>query len=334
MAQSDDRGPGHESINSLDRRGLLGLLGSLLLLAPAPTVQAGEKGFPRRVRHMHGETVVSARPQRIACIGLNDQDFAYALGAGPVGVTEWWGNRAFATWPWAEPARRALGAEPQTGGSRFIDYEWVLSLEPDLILATYRDLDARSYAKLSRIAPVIAAPAGYPAWSAPWEKQLRVIGDALGEVSRARAIEEDLRRRTISMRRSMPQLPGKTAALADFREGQFVLWSEKTAPTRFLMELGLLIPKSLTTRANAAGWIHLSIEEAKLMDIDILIWPNDVRHMVENIALFRELPVFAEGRCLWLAEIDDALSAALWFQSPLSIGYLLDRLPPIVESLL
>lgn len=317
----------------MKRREMLGLAGAGLVTSvfPARTAAAIDKPhFPVTVRHRHGETVITTEPRRVVCLGLNDQDFVYAVGISPLGVTEWWGKRPYATWPWAEPARLNLGAEPQVAGSRYLDYEWILSLEPDLILAVYRDLDERSYRKLSRIAPVVAAPAGYPAWTAPWDEQFALIARALGRSADATGMTNVISRRIERIRVDYPALVGRSAALADFREGQFVLWSNRTAPTRFIEQLGLNVPASLEALASPAGWIHISLEHAELLDLDLLIWPNDVRGLVEDIAVFTSLPVYRQGRCLWLSEEDISLSAALWFQSPLSITYLLDRLPPLI----
>ncbi|EUB99514.1 ABC-type transporter, periplasmic subunit [Rhizobium sp. CF080] len=286
--------------------------------------------FPVTVKHLHGETVIAARPRHVVSLGLNDHDFAYALGVAPVGVTEWWGNRPYATWGWAETVRTRLGAAPEIGGSRFLDYEWILALKPDLILATYRDLDERAYRKLSRIAPVVAPPRGYLMWTAPWESQLALIARALGKSAEADKMTATVKRGVEQARRTLSSLSGKTVAVADFREGQFVLWDSRSAPTRFLRSLGLGVPPDLDALANHAGWIYLSLEQVRLLDIDLLIWPNNARNTVESLEIFRSLAIYRDGRNLWLSDADPLASAALWFQSPLSILYLLDRLPALI----
>lgn len=151
---------------------------ALLLAAAAARPAEAESVFPVTVAHALGETTVPATPRRIVSLGLNDQNFLYALGLAPVGVKEWWGRRPYATWPWAEPLRRSLGAAPAVSIGSGIDFEWVLAQKPDLIVATCQDLDRQSYVKLSRIAPLIAAPAGFPAWQAPWQEQLRLLDRA------------------------------------------------------------------------------------------------------------------------------------------------------------
>lgn len=319
----------------MKRRSLLvgtaALAADALFCAPRPSSAQGTTPSPVSVEHLYGKTYIAAPPRRIVCLGLNDQDFAYALGVAPVGVTEWWGDKPYATWGWAEAERARLGATPDIGGARFLDYEWILALEPDLILATYRDIDARAYRKLSRIAPVVAPPRGYTAWTAPWENQLALIASALDKSPEAVELLKAIAIKMDEARRALRQFSGKTAAIADFREGQFVLWDSKSAPMRFVQQLGFGFSPVLEALANSAGWIYLSIEQVHMLDVDLLIWPSDVRVRVEDLAMFRSLPAARKQANIWLADADPLASAALWFQSPLSIRYLLDNLPRVVR---
>lgn len=312
------------------------LRGSMLAAATllVPTAGRTERRFPVTVRHALGETVVPSVPRRVVSIGLNDHDFLYALGIAPVGVREWWGGKPFATWSWAEPARRSLGAEPAVMGGRIIDPEWVLSLNPDLIVATYGDLDSRTYRRLSRIAPVIGAPAGFPPYSAPWRDQIRLLGLATsaGTVG-ADAIIADIARETLGLRAAYPNLDGRTASFVDIRNGQFTLWSADTSTGRFLAELGLIVPDTLSSLADRAGWIRLSFEHAALLNLDLAIWPNADRQSVEAMNIYRDLRLCQESRSIFLSD-DPDLSAALWFQSPLSLRFVLSKFTPLLSSAL
>ena len=304
------------------RRSILRAVLQLPFLAAAPAAETRAAGFPVTVAHALGSTRIAAAPRRVVSLGYNDHDFLYALGIAPVAVTEWWGNRPYATWPWAEERLQALGAFPAVAGGRQINLEWVLSQQPDLIVATYRDLDADTYAQLSKIAPVIAHPQGYDAWSAPWQVQLRLLDRATsGTTAGADRIIGEIDAGFAAIRQRYPALAGKSASLADMRDGQFLLWSRKTASGRFLAGLGCRLPEHLEHQATAAGWIHISFEKAGEMDLDAVLWPNGKREDVEAVPTYRRLRLFRENRSIWLDDNERVLSAALWFQSPLSIRY-------------
>src|SRR6218665_1058296 len=114
------------------RRLFLGLALAASIVAPAAA-----QSFPVTVEHIYGTTTIPAEPLRVVSVGMHEQDFLYALGIAPVGVKEWWGDHPYATWPWAEEARLAVGAEPEVMDTEGVNLEWVLAQDPDLIIAIY-----------------------------------------------------------------------------------------------------------------------------------------------------------------------------------------------------
>ena len=148
--------------------------------AATSTTTPSTGAFPATVEHALGTTVVEESPQRVVTVGVTEQDSVLAVDVTPVGVTDWYGDQPFATWPWAQDE---LGdAEPtvlvdQDG----LDYEGIAALDPDLIVGTNAGLDDESYGKLSAIAPTIAHAEGAPLYFSPWDDQVRLIGAALGK---------------------------------------------------------------------------------------------------------------------------------------------------------
>lgn len=307
------------------RRCLMATLAALLIANPALA-----QSFPVTLTHAKGDVTVPAKPERIVSLGLNDQDFLYALGIAPIGVHEWWGDQPFATWPWADEARQAVGAEPAVLKGYEVDFEWVAAQDPDLILATYYELDQATYDLLSQIAPVIATPEGYADYGAPWQDQLKLIDLATsGTNDKAAAIEADLEARLETIRDQYPQFKGHTASMADLRSGQFTLWSSQHAPTRFLQALGFTFPEELDALADEAGWIYLSPEVADKLDLlDVVVWPNGKQDEIEAISVYETLRVFKEERSVFPQAGEETLAAALWFYTPLSIVYAAEHFAP------
>lgn len=301
----------------------------LALLAVISPASSWAQTFPITVEHALGKTTIPAAPKRVVSIGLNDQDFLYALSVAPVGVHEWWGDKPYATWPWAEAARLATGATPAVMMGPETNLEWVAAQAPDLIVATYYNLDQATYDLLSRIAPVVAHPAGFPPFEAPWQSQLELLDQAIsGSTEKSAVIIASLDAQTAAVRAAHPEFSGKTASMADFRDGQFTLWSSTSAPTRFLTSLGFTFPADLDAMADKAGWIHLSVELADRLDLDTVVWPNGKRAEIEATPMFPTLRLYKENRSIWPEPGDDTLSAALWFQTPLSLAYAIDTFTP------
>lgn len=304
----------------------LGLLAGLV--APALA-----QDFPATVEHIYGTTTVPAKPQRVVSVGMHEQDFLYALGIAPVGVKEWWGEHPYATWPWAEAARKAVNATPEVMTADGINIEWVAAQRPDLIIAIYVTMDEAMYNNLSRIAPVVVTPAGYQHWGAPWQAELTIIDQATsGNTGRSDAIINGFADRFAQVRRQYPELEGMTGTnLYLGEDGSFDAWSSNDLASKFLIDLGLTFPSALDKLAQPDNRITISPEFIELLDMDVAIWPADnaeIQHKVEAMSLYQGLKLATEGRSIWLDDGDGLASAAMSWQTPLSLGYLLDLLPP------
>lgn len=316
------------------RRLFLGLAIAASLAAPAAA-----QSFPVTVEHIYGTTTIPAAPKRVVSVGMHEQDFLYALGVAPVGVKEWWGDHPYATWPWAEEARKAVGAEPEVMDTEGVNLEWVLAQDPDLIIAIYVTMDEARYAELSKIAPTIVTPAGYPAWGAPWQAELAIIDQATsGTTEKSEAIIADFDARYAAARSDFPQLAGKTGTNIYINEaGGYTAWSQDDLASKFLIDLGLVFPPELQALAQADNRIDISEENMRLLDMDVAIWPvedtaNGEKAQVEASPLYQNLNLATEGRSLWLDDGKGLAYAAMSWQTPLSLGYLLDILPPALAA--
>lgn len=286
--------------------------------------------FPVTVAHDFGETTIAAKPERVVSVGVHEQDFLYALGIAPVGVHEWWGDYPYATWPWAEEARAALGATPEVLKGFEINVEWVATQEPDLIVASYYgDLTKETYDLLSQIAPTIAAPPGYPAWGAPWQDELRLIAAATGTSAKAEEIITDLDAQIAAAKAAYPELQGKTTAIGYNQDGVIRTYNSADTAHRFMIDLGMVIPAEYDTIATERGHLDISVENMELAEVDAFIWPAGPGAIAE-LSVYQNTRLAREGRSISLE--DGVLAGALSFQTPLALGFLIDTIPPLVKA--
>ena len=129
------------------------------------------------VPHKFGETTIETEPERVVSVGYTEHDVLLQLGVVPVGVTDWYGEQPFATWPWA---KELLGdAEPEvlslTDG---FEYEKIAALEPDLIIGTNAGMTDKDYDLLSAIAPTVTSVEGSTQYFSSWSDQTLQIAPA------------------------------------------------------------------------------------------------------------------------------------------------------------
>lgn len=302
-------------------------------LTLASMAGAMAQDFPVTVEHFYGTSTIAAKPERIVSVGMHEQDFLYALGLAPVGVKEWWGDHPYATWPWAEDERVALGAEPEVMDTDGVNYEWVAAQDPDVIIAIYVTMDQERYDRLSQIAPVVVTPAGFEHWGAPWQAELAIIDQATsGNTEKSNAIIASFADRFAAIRAEYPQLEGMTGTNIYYEDGAFTAWGSDDLASKFLIDLGLVFPPELDALAQDDNRIDISQENMKLLDMDVAIWPIDsadspTQATVEGMDLYQRLDIAKEGRSIWLDDGDGLAYAAMSWQTPLSLGYLLDILP-------
>lgn len=312
------------------------MLRGLPLFAFAILALLAQPGFAEEItlRHSYGETTLDPdRVQRIVSVGYHEQDFLYALGLAPVGVHEWFGDRPYATWSWAEPARAALEARPEVQKGMEIDVEWVWSMEPDLIVATFAPLDPQTYAQLSQIAPVIAPVAGFPRWGAPWDEELRLIGRATGRADKAEEVIARIGAQIAAAAEAHPEFAGRSGTAASFMDGQIIGYPAADGANRLLAALGLHSPAAFDEMSGTRGNFTVSPERVDLFDLDMVLWQVDApsRDLIEALPSWRTTRMAREGRALWA---DDEMTGAMSFQSPLSIGWALERLIPQIGAAL
>ncbi|SDR81834.1 iron complex transport system substrate-binding protein [Friedmanniella luteola] len=308
------------------RRPLAALVPLLLLVAmagcsaadaePVEPAASGSGAFPVTLEHQFGSTTIPAAPQRVVTVGFNEQDYALAFGVEPVGVREFLGYDA-PDRPWAPDGVR--GQDIPTLGSQDLEFEKIASLAPDLILGINSYIDQADYDKLAAIAPTVAQSGDVPLGATTWQDQTLTTGKALGRDADARALVERTQTAFTDAVAANPGFAGKSAAFAlgSSDSGTFSLGADDYR-TGWLAELGFTVPATST---------EVSFERLDVLDADVLLVEGFEQKALDN-KLFAALPVVEEGRLVQLGAFDQDFAAALGFNSPLSIPFLLDVAVP------
>ncbi len=334
------------SILRLPRLRQITLLATLVVLlvnaCAAPTAQPAAQEdrivpvtgqFPITIEHKFGSTTIPEKPSRVVSLGYSEQDPILALGVQPVAVRYWFGDHPFATWPWAQDE---LGnAQPVVMQMTYgeLDFEAIVALDPNVIIATHSGITAEEYERLAQIAPTVAQPAEYVDFGVPWQEQTRIIGRALGQEDLANqqvtAVESSIQ----STRQANPSFEGASIAFASPASGQGQYWvfSPNTPPLRFLTSLGFTFPQELADLVGDRDAVEISSEQIQLLDVDVLIWQvgsEEEKAALQSNPLYQQLGLTDEGRDIFFVGYADTLYGALSFSTVLSLPYAVEYLVP------
>lgn len=170
---------------------------------------------PVAVEHSYGSTTVPSAPERIAVVGLTEQDIVLALGQVPIAITEWYGDQPSAVWPWAQ--ERLGGAEPTVlSVADGFQLEKIAGLKPDLIIGTNSGMTKADYEKFSALAPTIPGVKGGTEYLSPWDEQTELVAAAMGKAEEGRQLVKDVQDAYTKAAAEHPEFGGKVATYLGF----------------------------------------------------------------------------------------------------------------------
>lgn len=307
---------------------------------PTATTAADADAFPVTIEHALGETTIESEPTRVATLGWTDHDHALALGVVPVGATRitWGGNEGGST-DWFDAAVEEAGVEAPV---RYDDADGapideVAELAPDLILATNSGITEAEYAKLSKIAPVVAYPED--PWTTNWQTSLEMVGRALGRTALADEVAADTEATIAQARADNPELDGAELIygyLAATDLSMIGMYAPADPRVSFLHDLGMVDAPAVAAAIRPGEFYGtVSAEQASDLDSDVFITWVDSPENVEVIAedkLLSQIPALADGH--WYAETDMEKTMASTNPTPLSIPVIVsDFVPDIVKAI-
>nr|WP_314142457.1 ABC transporter substrate-binding protein [uncultured Rhodococcus sp.] len=306
--------------------------------SPTADSSSDSAAFPVTVEHAFGETVVPEEPTRIVVAGYTEQDTVLALGVVPVGVTEWYGDQPYATWPWAQAALGDAQPEVLSATGDGFEEEKIAALEPDLIIATNAGLTEDTYDRLSDIAPTLAQSDASTAYFEPWDVQAEKIGRALGKKTEVDALIDGVNQKFADAAAAHPEFAGRKAIFLQnaFYEGKAIAYQDGLS-TDFLTELGFVIPDDVDAYvpADGGGQASIPLENLSVLNAaDVLIWgtesPGD-RAELEKEPVYDALEPVEDGNLVFT---DGVTAGAIYFTSVLSLPYVIDKLAPALDEAL
>jgi iron complex transport system substrate-binding protein len=300
---------------------------------PAVRAPATTGPFPVTVEHRFGTTTVPTAPTRVAVVGLTEQDIVLALGVVPIATTEWYGDQPSAVWPWAQ--EKLGGAKPTVlSTSDGFQFERIAKLAPDLIIGTNSGMKKADYEKLSAIAPTIPGVRGGTDYFSPWEGQTELVAAALGKAQEGKRLVRDVKAAYAKAAEEHPEFAGKTATFLQngFYDGRIYAYPEGLN-TEFLSYLGFTInPRLREVKTPAGEQVAISAERFDLADADVMVFATE---KASDVAALRRIPTFGRLDAIrgHRAVFTDAtLSGAMYFMTPLSLPYVLERLTPLLQE--
>ena len=246
-------------------------------------------------------------------------------------LRDWYGEQPNSVWPWAQDE---LGdATPEVLPSTELNFEQIAALEPDLIVGVWSGITAEDYELLSAIAPTVAQPDTYDDYGTPWQEQTMILGAATGRTAEAEAVVADVEGQIIKAREAHPEWEGQTSSVAFVTEEGPGAYASQDIRSRFMQDLGFVIPEVNDTDETNSFYMQLSAEDITALDVDVLVWVIGTSEALDGI--LNQLPTrqslnaYAEGREIFA---DVELSGAFSHSSPLSLEFVLDRMIPEIEA--
>ena len=277
------------------------------------------------VEHRFGTTEVPVRPERIVSLDTQWTDVLLALDAPPVGYLA--DPNVEGDLPWRGDRLADVTALEATDR---LPYEQVAALQPDLIVVTYLAPERADHERLSEIAPTIALLGDRDEVN-PWQDIARVAGTVLDAPDEAEALVDDVDGGVTALAGELPGLAGKTFALVNFVPGDafYVVADPDDGANVVFAQLGLAIsPTILDAADDGAGRVELSLEQASLLDADVLVLFTNGAEPAD-ITGYDRLPAVTSGA---VAVLDYGDVVGLNTPTPLSVPYALDLVRPALEA--
>ena len=299
---------------------------------------SGDGTFPVEIDSALGTAEIPEQPERVVTLGQGSAETAIALGTVPVGVESYeWGSDDTGYLPWIHEAVTEAGEElpVQFDGADDIDFEAIIELVPDVILAPWSGVTQEQYDILSDIAPTVAYP-DLP-WSTDWDHQIGLIGQALGQPDEAETLIEDIEEQFAEAAADNPEFADLTFSYV-YTDGPGTLGVFLPDEQRVAMVrgLGLTVDPVVETFPETEGTDSaiIGLENADaLSDSDLLFTfysDEESRAEIEDQDLYAAIPAIERGSVV--VSDDPSFVTASSIINPLTVPWSIERYVPLIDE--
>ncbi|OPA75154.1 ABC transporter [Paenibacillus selenitireducens] len=177
--------------------------------------QQYSSGFPRTITHLKGETVIEARPVKIATPYIAFVDYLAVMDEYPMaaqGVETIQRN-------FPSLSKHIEGKEIMDLGME-VNLEKLLETEPDLIIAADDMKD--QYDRLTQIAPTVIFPQ-----AGDWRETLQQIAEVIGKEVTAKNVLADFDRKSKAYKQKLAYRSDESVLFAMYSgKDQFITWKD------------------------------------------------------------------------------------------------------------
>ncbi|MCA1219726.1 iron-siderophore ABC transporter substrate-binding protein [Streptomyces sp. 8L] len=299
--------------------------------SPSSAGGTSNGAFPVTVPTKFGNVTVKRKPTRVVALGWGDAEAALALGVQPVGASDWLAFGGDGVGPWA---KGLYTKKPEIIGTLEPEYEKIAALKPDLILDTKSSGDQKRYDNLSKIAPTIDVPKGGEQYKTTWDKQTRMVADALGLKAKGAALVAGTEKKFTSAAASHPEFRHKTITVGALDGSGYGAYVSGVDRIDFVERLGFTNNPAIEKRAGSGFSVSVSRENLNLLDADLLVMtPIGVgANKITGDKLYDDIPAVKAGHSVVLDNKN--VSQAFATDSVLSMGYALNKVVPLFAGAL
>ncbi|WP_116046044.1 iron-siderophore ABC transporter substrate-binding protein [Amycolatopsis palatopharyngis] len=294
--------------------------------------------FPVTIDSALGTAEIPQRPERIVTLGQGSAETAIALGQTPVGIESYeWGSDETGYLPWIHEAVTAEGGQlpTQFTGGEDIDFEAVVELAPDVILAPWSGITQEQFDILNDIAPTVAYPG--EAWSTDWDEQISIIGKALGRTADAGELIAGIEQRFTETAATRPAYGDVTFSyIYTNGPGTLGVFLPDEQRVAMVSKLGLAVDPVVESLPETEGTDSalIGLEQAdRLRDSDLVFtfYANpETKQEIEAQPLYRSIPAVERGSVV--ASADNSFVTASSIINPLTVPWVIDRYLPEIDA--